>query len=210
MTNCKFVRVNSISLAAVLVLLSPMVTAAQAVFTQIRATEVFDPLNLFGSGPVGTFINSGAVTCPGGQPTGDPMQPCPAGSRINIRGMQIKDRTISQSPLLTGWQYPLEINVDFDSNATGREWGTFRIELDAGGVWEGTWTADRIKMDNVWVDHISGVARGKGGSVDGMQMQFTEVITAFGEFLPAWGGSIEARILAPPCSITPAQPSANR
>ena len=76
-------------------------------------------------------------------------------------------------------------------------WGTFRLELDAGGVWEGSFTADRSKVENVnaWVLRVRGVGRGTGGSVDGMQLRFTEAGTAF---VTSYVLAIDAQILAPP------------
>jgi hypothetical protein len=42
-------------------------------------------------------------------------------------------------------------------------WGTFRLELDAGGVWEESWTVDKTKVDNanVWVVHYKGPRNGR-------------------------------------------------
>ena len=77
MSKCKFFRVGSIVLTAALLWLLPTLASAQAVTTQLTATEVFDPWNLFGNDPVGDFTNPGMLTCPGEQPTGNPMQPCP-------------------------------------------------------------------------------------------------------------------------------------
>ena len=90
--------------AAVVMLLLPIHAAAQAVTTQFTASEVFDPLGLFGNGAIGEVLDPGSFTCPGTQPTGNPMQPCPAGSRATLRGLSTKSRVVSQSPLLTGWR----------------------------------------------------------------------------------------------------------
>jgi hypothetical protein len=105
----------------------------RSVTAQLTATEVFDPLNLFGNGAMGAVLDPGSVTCPGTRPTGNPMQPCPVGSRINLRGLSTKSRVVSEGPLLTGWLYS-EGNGNFDANATGHVWGTFRLELDSGGT----------------------------------------------------------------------------
>ncbi len=192
-----FIRMKSIFLAATLVWLLPAVVAAQAVTVQLTATEVFDPFDLFGSGSVGTFINSGTLNCPGARPTGNPMQPCPPGSRMNVRGASWESRVVSSSPLLTGWFYN-DGNAGYDANATGQVWGTFRIELDAGGVWEGSWTGNRSRVGDVWVMRVRGVGRGSGGSVHGMHLQFTEVAPMPNFLAIVWLGSIDAEILAPP------------
>ena len=201
MCDRKFRRVKSIFLAAAPMILLPMLAAAQPVTIQLTATEVVDPLNLFGSGAVGAFLDPGLVNCPGTQPTGNPAQPCPAGSRINLRGLSVTSRFVSQSPLLTGWFYS-EGNADFDANASGHVWGTFRLELDSGGVWIGSWIVDRSKVDNenVWVGRGKFVGRGTGGNIDGMQVRFSEVLPGFMPFAFAYIGSIDAQILVPPPS----------
>jgi len=196
MRNYKFVPVKSILLTAALVCLLPTIAAAQAVTTQLTATDVFNPYGLFGSAPVGAFLSSGTVTCPGTQPTGNPMQPCPPGSRMNFRDVSWKSRVMSPSALLTGWLYS-EGNNNLDADATGPVWGTFRIELDAGGVWEGSWTADRSKTEDVWIVSMRGIGRGKGGSVDGMHLRLKEVAPT-PTFMPiVYLGSIDAEILVP-------------
>ena len=197
MRDCRIRRVAAIFPAAALVWLLPTFAAAQAVTTPLTATDVFDPMGLFGNGPVGAFIRSGTVTCPGAEPTGDPIQPCPPGTRMNFRGVAWESRIASSSALLTGW-FLNEGNNNFDANATGQVWGSFRITLDAGGAWQGTWTADRSKMGDVWVIRVRGVGRGSGGAVNGMHLSFTEV-APMPTFMPiVWLGSIEAEILAPP------------
>ncbi len=199
MINYRFVRVNSIFLTAALVLLLPAFAAAQAITTQLTATEVFDPMNIFGSGSVGAYTNPGTVTCPGAELTGNPMQPCPPGSRIHLRGISGKSRTISQSPMFCGWMY-FEMNVNFDAAGAGRAWGTFRLELDAGGVWEGNWTEDRNRVGNlnVWAGRGRFIGHGTSGSVEGMQLRFTETASTFMLLPLAWAGSVDAEVLAPP------------
>lgn len=198
MCDRRFFRVKAIFLAAALVILLPMLAAAQAVTTQLTATELFDPLNLLGNGNIGAFLDPGSVNCPGTQPTGNPIQPCPAGSRINMRGTSVTSRFVSQSPLLTGWFYS-EGSANFDANASGHVWGTFRLELDSGGVWIGSWIVDRTKVDgvNVWVGRGTFVGRGTGGNIDGMQLRFSEVLPGVMPFAFAYMGSIDAQILVP-------------
>jgi hypothetical protein len=197
MGNCKFVKAKSIFLAAALVWMLPAFAAAQAVTTGLTATEIFDPLNLMGNGSVGAFTNPGTLSCPGAQPTGNPMQPCPPGSRMNVRGSSWVSRVTSSNVLLTGWFYS-DGNANYDSNATGQLWGTFRIELDAGGAWEGNWTGDRSKVGEVWLMRVRGVGRGSGGMVDGVHLRFTEIAPMPNFLAIVWLGSIDAEILAPP------------
>jgi hypothetical protein len=191
-----------------LVLLAPAFLAAQAVTTVIRGTELFDPSGQFlGLGEVGQVDNPGVLTCTSGAlPNPDPTQPpCPTGSRIIARGTQIESKLIGESndAWLTGTLY-VTGNSDMDSNATGHAWGTFRIELGVGGVWEGTWTGKRSVSQaggiTVWTTNILGVGRGTSGDVAGKQLQFTEVITSFMPVSMAYTGTIAAKVLEPPPS----------
>jgi hypothetical protein len=180
-----------------LTLLLPALAAAQAQTIQVTATDVFNPMGLVTGIPVGTFTSPGIVTCPGTQPTGNPMQPCPAGSRMSFRDVGWESRLLSSSALLAGTFRNVGNNA-FDANATGHVWGTFRIELDAGGVWEGSWTANRSQVGDVWVIRVRGVGRGLGGEIDGMHLRFTEV-APMPTFIPiVWFGTVDAAILAPP------------
>ncbi len=197
MRTSGFLSARAIVLAAALGCLSPVLAAAQAVEIGLTATEVFDPLNILGNGPVGAFTSPGTVACPGAQPTGDPMQPCPPGSGMQFRAVSWESRLLSSSALLTGTFRNVGNNA-FDANATGHVWGTFQIELDGGGLWEGSWTADRTKVGDVWVIRVCGVGRGTGGAVDGMHLRFTEV-APMPTFMPIfWLGSMDAEVLAPP------------
>lgn len=188
---------TAVVLASALALLVPGLAAAQAVSIQLTATDAFDPMNVFGGGPIGAFTSPGTVACPGTQPTGNPMQPCPPGSRMQFRDVGWYSRLLSSSPLLVGSFYNVGNNA-LDANGTGQVWGTFRIDLDAGGAWEGSWTAERSKVGSVWVISLRGVGHGQGGAVDGMQLRFTEV-AAMPTFMPLfWLASLNAEVLAPP------------
>ncbi len=181
-----------------LLLLAPVLVAAQSVTTKAAATEVFDPLNVFGNGAVGTFLNFGEVTCPGTQPTGNPMQPCPPGSRIEIRGTALKSRLVSDDANLTGWLM-LQGSANMTPDGTGQFWGKFRLELDAGGTWEGSWTSKRTQVESyAWVGRIQGVGQGTAGCVEGMQLRFKEAIYSFSPLMAAYFGSMDAQMLAPP------------
>ena len=197
MQTCMIRRAAAILAAAVLVCLWPTFVAAQAVTTQLTAMEVFDPFGLLGNGIVGTYITPGTITCPGAEPTGNPMQPCPPGSRMNFRGVSWESRIVSSSALLTG-SFLNEGSSNFDADAAGQVWGTFRIALDAGGVWEGTTTATRSKVGEAWVVSVRGVGQGSGGAVDGMHLSFTEVAPMLTAVPLVWLGSMDVEILAPP------------
>ncbi len=187
-------------LNVLLALLPAAPVAAQAVTTAASGTEIFDPLNLAQNpyGGVGAILDMGELTCPGTLPTGNPMQPCPPGSRIKARGTTLKSRVASPNALLAGW-FTITGNSNLDGDATGVAWGTFRLELDAGGVFEGSWTGDRTQVENVgWVSRVSGVGLGTGGSVGGWHLRFSETIVSFAPVSVMYVGQIDAEVLAPP------------
>lgn len=200
MHNRRLVTGTLIVLAAVLVGMFPVSAAAQAITTRITAIEIFDPQNMLGGGPVGRFTDAGTLSCPGGQPTGNPMQPCSPGSLIHLRGVTGTGKFVSESPWLRGW-FSWEMHANFDAFGTGRAWGTFRIDLDAGGTWEGSWTNERSRVEDVrawWVGRALFVGRGTGGGVEGMHLRFTETATTYTLLPFFWIVPIDAEVLATP------------
>lgn len=191
---------TTILLFFALVLVLPASTAlvtqsSAADKTEVTATETFDPLGLFGS-PVGQILSPGVIQCPGEQPTGNPLQPCPAGSRIHIRDFIFVSRVDASDPSLTGWM-TVQLNANWDANATGPTWGLFSLALDAGGTWDGTWQGLRTQEGSAWVVplHVSG--QGTGGAVDGMHSLSVDRIVAFAPAPVAYTGTIESRIVDP-------------
>ena len=63
-------------------LMAPASFAAQKY--EVSASETFDPLGFSGA-PIGYYVSPPVVKCPGSEPTGDPAQPCPVGSRTHLR-----------------------------------------------------------------------------------------------------------------------------
>ena len=180
-----------------LALMLPAFAAAQAAIIQVTATDYFDPMNFMGGGVIGE-IYPGDLMCPGGQPTGIMWQPCSAGSRIHFRNLAWKSRLESEDPLLRG-DFFSEGNFNLDADYSGRMAGSLRIELDDGGVWEGSWTGEKSKVENAeaWILLIRGVCRGTGGSVDGMQLRFTEVATIDTPLGFFWTGTVDGQVLIP-------------
>jgi len=128
-------------------------------------------------------------------------EPRPSGYRRG-RGARLSRAAFRSPPetqLLSGWLHS-EGSGNFDANATGHVWGTFRLELDSGGVWIGSWVVDRTKVDgvNTWVGRGKFVGRGISGDVHGMHVRFSEVLTSFMPLPLADVGSIDARVLVPP------------
>ena len=163
--------------------------------TTFTATETFDPFGMLGP-PVGTLLSPGTVMCPGFEPTGDPLQPCPPGSRTHTRGLTIISRVEASDPRVSG-NMTIEINSNLDADSTGPAWGTFSLALDAGGTWDGTYQGRRVKEGDHWVVplHVSG--QGTGGAIDGMQMMCVDRIVEFTPLGIPYIGTIEGRIVDP-------------
>jgi len=170
--------------------------SAAADKTPITATETFDPFGLLGGGQIGEILSPGVVRCPGFEPTGDPLQPCPPGSRTHFRDQKVRSRVDSTDPRYTGW-LTITLNGNFDAAATGPIWGTFTLALDAGGTWDGTWEGVRVQEGSLWIAplHLSG--QGTGGAVEGMKVLGVDRIVAPTPVAILYTGSLQVRILDP-------------
>ena len=163
--------------------------------TTVTATEKFDPFGVLGP-PVGAILSPGTLTCPGHDPTGNPMQPCPEGSNIHIRGNKRIARLDSSDPRVNGWN-TVESNLNWDAEFTGPVWGTFSLQLDAGGAWDGSFRGSRRREGGQWITLINGVGHGTGGAVEGMQIRLVDRVVTFAPQPLANIGSVEGRILDP-------------
>ena len=166
---------------------------------EFTGTDLFNPLPLpgFPAPQIGEILSPPAITCPGHEPTGNPAQPCPVGSRMHGRNGLIVSRLISDDSRVMGW-LTVELNSNLDASLEGPTWGGFRLDLDNGlGVWEGTWTGYRVAEDGYWVGTINGHAKGYGGIVDGMKMMAVEQIMLVTAMPVAYIGTWEGRIIDP-------------
>jgi hypothetical protein len=161
----------------------------------LTATDTFDPFGL-GGPVVGEILDPGTVTCPGFEPTGNPEDPCPAGSRINTRGFTIITRIVADTDLVTG-NATIVVNANFDAFGTGPAWGTITIDIDAGGAWEGTWEGIRVMEGYVWVLPVHASFQGTGGLVDGMRYRNVDTIYSNTPVVVAYEGYIEGIIIDP-------------
>lgn len=190
---------KSISLVIILLVFLIGTTVAvgqsRASQTQITATETLDPFGLFGP-PVGVLLLPGNVACPGSTPTGDPLQPCPPGSRLRVRGSEWVSRVESSDPGGSGFM-TVSSSANWDTDYTGPGGGTFSLALDVGGTWNGTWEGIRFREGDHWVLSLHAVGHGTGGDIDGAKMLVVEQIIGFTPLPIAYVGSIEARILYP-------------
>lgn len=185
----------SVLLFAVAATLS-LVPGQAAEKTMVTGTDMFDPFGLFGHGAIGQILSPGTISCPGHVPTGDPMQPCPAGSRIQARGISFLERFEASDPRGTG-NATLEINSAWDPDYTGQVWGKFSLAVDTGGVWEGTWNGTRSFVEDHWVATLKGVGHGNGGSIEGLVLKFDFQIVSYTPLPIAYIGTFSGYILDP-------------
>ena len=179
------------------VLISPASFAAEK--SEVTGTELFNPLPLpgFPAPQIGQFISMPTIMCPGYEPTGDPMQPCPVGSRTHLRNGVVVSRIISDDARVSGWM-TVVFNANVDAAFEGPAWGTFSIDVDdSEGTWEGTWQGLRVAEDGYWTAALNVHGKGFGGIVDGLKLMAEDQL-----FLPtplpvAYTGTIRGRIIDP-------------
>ena len=148
-------------------------------------------------GEIGFFVYPGTVKCPGNEPTGNQLQPCPATSRTHLRNTEIISVVSSSDERVTGLMTVL-LNANWNTDFEGPVWGTFSIEVASGGTWVGTWQGLRKRVDeNEWTGTLHVIGKGYGGIVDGMQLMAEDRITSFTPAPIAYFGVIEGRIVDP-------------
>lgn len=109
-----------------------------------------------------------------------------AGGMLQIKKFKVREVVLAGDPRVAGKMTNyLSLTVD---NATGEGpcEGSFTIDetdpaYTGGGIWEGTYHGYRSKTDNPYVFTlpIKGVAHGKGGTVDKMQLFLTITLTVY-------------------------------
>lgn len=174
--------------------MAPIGQTSTAAKIPVSASDTFCPLP-FCDPPVGAILDVGTVRCPGNEPTGNPLVPCPPGSRTHARGFTFTSR-MQGDALLTGVA-TIVTNFNLDAEFTGPVWGTVSIALDAGGTWEGTYQGKTSVEDGQGVLVLNSKSHGSGGAIEGMQLKFTEVIVSASPLLIPYTGTINGRILDP-------------
>jgi len=123
----------------------------------------------------------GQITCPGGEFTGNPFQPCPPGTNIHVRGAIAETWVDADDSRFTG-MLTYTLNYNFNPDFTGTAWGTWSLEVAAceGGIWEGIWNSKRTLLPGgVWIGKMQLVGHGSGDCVDGLKMKGTEIATTY-------------------------------
>lgn len=146
----------------------------------IEADTVWDPFDVFGFGSVGEVLAAGTVRCTGGEPTGRSAAPCPPGSSVSVRDFAILLPVESADERMDGWA-TIHANADWDADGVGREWGTFRDDLTAGGTWEGTFegmrtlgTPEDCSKSKCWTERLGLECSGTTGVVEGLHASMAE------------------------------------
>lgn len=180
----------------VIFLLSSVVAAQTGRKIAFGASEYFDPFGILGS-PVGSYLLAGSVYCPGNEPTGDPLQPCPEGSRTNSRGVRWVSRVISSTPGISDGWMTVDSSANLSPDFTGPQWGTFSLQYDSGETLDGTWQGVRWRDGDQWVGTLHATGRITGGQYDGAQVVIEDRIVSFTPIPIAYLGTIEGRIINP-------------
>ena len=167
--------------------------------SEFTASELFNPVPLpdFPAPQIGAFIALPTIACPGHEPTGDQMQPCPVGSRTHLRDGVVVSRMISADARMTGWM-TVVLNSNMDADFTGPAWGTFSIDIDdSEGIWEGTWQGLRVAEEGYWTATLNVQGKGFGGIVDGMKLMAEDQLFLVTPLPVAYIGTIQGRIIDP-------------
>jgi hypothetical protein len=193
----KQLRVSLPVLFFVGVLIAPAGFAAEKY--DVSADEIFDPFGIMTGEIVGRFVAEGTVNCPGHEPVLNPMlPPCPEGSRTHIRNSVIETRVESDDERVAGTM-TVQLNANWNAGFEGPLYGTFTIQLDAGGSWAGTYEGQRVfdSTTGSWKGmlHVRGI--GFGGEVDGMKMKAIDKLESIFPMPIAYTGEITGSILDP-------------
>ncbi len=166
--------------------------------TDVTASEVFNPFGILPGVPVvGDFVYPGTVKCPGYEPTGNPEQPCPAGSRTHLRNAVVISVVTSLDDRVTGLM-TVELNANWNADSEGPLWGTFSLAVDSGGTWVGTWQGLRERVaEGQWTGTLHVRGKGYEGIVDGMKLMVEDRLVSFTPAPLAYLGDIEGRIVDP-------------
>ena len=144
------------------------------------------------------------ITCPGGELTGAPPDPCSDSmtGRLHVRDGAGWGCVTTDDSRMTGvGRYTSNFNFDAESN--GPVWGELKIVPFVGcnkdavyadeyealvenatSYWHGTWNGQREfdSNKNAWVGELKVVAKGFGEGLDGLHFKGTMWITTFTPF----------------------------
>ncbi len=119
-----------------------------------------------------------------------------APQKVVIRGLTVLSRTETNDSRATGNTTVVANGVLSLIDGSGPVQGSFRTEVDGGGVWHGRWHGHRAMTGPAeWTATLQVEGRGHGGAIDGMRIAYTNTVTTF-ELVPtASFGVIEGQII---------------
>lgn len=114
--------------------------------------------------------------------------------RIVWHGLALRARFDASDPRFSGFM-DAELNAVWNLAGEGPVRGTFALEVDDGGRWEGVWRARRSQTAaDQWVGEATWTARGVAGSVTGLHAEGAETIVTTELFPSFYVGQVVGRI----------------
>jgi hypothetical protein len=127
-----------------------------------------------------------AIACADGAPTGNPLQPCPEGSAIRVRGLPGQSIVETDDARFQGTM-TIVANADFDPQYAGVVWGLWRLRLGSGeGGWRGVWYGRRVfaadpspGVPDAWITDIRLIGNGVSGATLGLRVAAHETVITY-------------------------------
>lgn len=127
-----------------------------------------------------------AIACVDGAPTGNPLQPCPEGSAVRVRGLPGLS-ILETDDTRFGGMMRITANADFDARYAGVVWGLWRLSLNSvDGAWRGVWYGRRVFAPDpaspdspAWVTDIRLIGNGVAGAALGLRVAAHETVVTY-------------------------------
>jgi len=125
------------------------------------------------------------IECPGHEPTGDILQPCPPGSPTRVRGLPFLSVVEADTAAFTGYIVGTA-SGDLEPDYGGRVWGLWTLRLSSrDGAWTGLWYGTRTyhapargDEGGAWLTEIHLTGFGTG-SLSGRRVRATESVVTY-------------------------------
>jgi len=128
----------------------------------------------------------------------DPGKVAVVDGNLVMKNVVVRERMNSDNPMANGTMiHSLSLVINL-ATGEGPCRGTFTLTPDAdmdGGVWEGTYSGYRTKIgDQVFRLPLTTIGLGRGGTLEGLKMNGTMVLTVYGTPPTFWTGVGEGYI----------------